>query len=132
MENKLREDVEDYTDKSDRRDRANAKREKEEAIELGMLNVASLYAAGKGEEAVNLLEELQRANPLIATKLASNAAVLDGDTNEKYAQIIFNIDIRKFEILIHPKSYIHSIIKFFNGKIKILAHDTDMKIPIFN
>ena len=99
MENKLREDVEDYTDKSDRRDRANAKREKEEAIELGMLNVASLYAAGKGEEAVNLLEELQRANPLIATKLASNAAVLDGDTNEKYAQIIFNINEGNYETL---------------------------------
>jgi len=99
MENKLREDVEDYTDKSDRRDRANAKREKEEAIELGMLNVASLYAAGKGKEAVSLLEELQRANPLIATKLASNAAVLDGDTNEKYAQIIYNINEGNYETL---------------------------------
>ena len=41
------------------------------------------------------------------------------------AQRIFNIDIKKFEILIHPKSYIHSIIKFINGQIKILAHDTD-------
>ena len=99
MENKLREDVEDYADKADRRDRADAKRQKEEAIELGMLNVASLYAAGKGEEAVNLLEELQRANPLIATKLASNAAVLDGDTNEKYAQIIFNINEGNYETL---------------------------------
>ena len=48
------------------------------------------------------------------------------------AQRIFNLDIKKFEILIHPKSYIHSIIKFINGQIKILAHDTDMKIPIFN
>jgi len=99
IENKLREEVEDYTDKSDRRDRADAKRAKEEAIELGMLNVASLYTAGKGEEAVNLLEELQNANPLIATKLASNAAVLDGDTNEKYAQIIFNINEGNYETL---------------------------------
>jgi len=48
------------------------------------------------------------------------------------AQRIFKIDIKKFQILIHPKSYIHSIIKFNNGQIKILAHDTDMKIPIFN
>ena len=29
-------------------------------------------------------------------------------------------------------SYIHSIIKFNNGQIKFLAHDPDMKIPIFN
>ncbi len=48
------------------------------------------------------------------------------------AQRIFNIDVNKFKIFIHPKSYIHSIIKFKNGQIKILAHDTDMIIPIFN
>ena len=48
------------------------------------------------------------------------------------AQRIFNIDIKKFQITIHPDSYVHSIIKFNNGLIKILAHETDMKIPIFN
>ena len=48
------------------------------------------------------------------------------------AQKIFNLDVKKFKILIHPKSYIHSIIKFNNGIIKILAHDTDMRIPIIN
>ena len=48
------------------------------------------------------------------------------------AQKIFNLDIKKFKILIHPNSYIHSIVKFNNGIIKILAHDTDMKIPITN
>ena len=48
------------------------------------------------------------------------------------AQRIFKININKFEIFIHPKSYIHSIIKFINGQIKILAHEADMKIPIFN
>ena len=48
------------------------------------------------------------------------------------AQRIFNLDIKKIEILIHPNSYIHSIIKLNNGMIKLLAHDPDMKIPIFN
>ena len=48
------------------------------------------------------------------------------------AQRIFNIDKKKFKILIHPKSYIHAIIKFNNGLVKFLAHDTHMKIPIFN
>ena len=47
------------------------------------------------------------------------------------AQKIFNIDKNKFHILIHPKSYIHAIVKFKKGIIKFLAHDTDMKIPIF-
>ena len=32
----------------------------------------------------------------------------------------------------HPHSYIHAIIKFKDGMIKLIAHDTTMKIPIFN
>ena len=48
------------------------------------------------------------------------------------ARNIFNIPYKKIEILIHPKSYIHGLIKFNNGLIKIIAHDTTMKIPIFN
>ena len=48
------------------------------------------------------------------------------------AKKIFNVELKKFDILIHPKSYIHAIVKFKNGLIKIIAHDTDMKIPISN
>jgi len=48
------------------------------------------------------------------------------------AQRIFDLDLSKFKILIHPNSYVHSIIKFYDGTIKILAHDTSMEIPIFN
>ena len=45
---------------------------------------------------------------------------------------IFQLSYNKINILIHPKSYVHAIVKFKNGIIKILAHDTSMKIPIFN
>jgi len=48
------------------------------------------------------------------------------------AKNIFQIPYKKIDILIHPKSYIHAIVKFKNGLIKIIAHDTTMKIPIFN
>tara|TARA_Y100000591_G_C21776501_1_gene668616 strand:- start:69 stop:1250 length:1182 start_codon:yes stop_codon:yes gene_type:complete len=48
------------------------------------------------------------------------------------AKKIFNININKFEIMIHPDSYVHAIVKFSNGLSKLLIHDTDMKIPIFN
>ena len=46
------------------------------------------------------------------------------------AQRLFNIDIKKIFIKIHPHSYIHSIIKFKNGLIKICAHEPNMDIPI--
>jgi 1-deoxy-D-xylulose-5-phosphate reductoisomerase len=48
------------------------------------------------------------------------------------AKKIFNLSYKKLSILIHPKSYVHAIIKFKNGLTKIVAHDTNMKIPIFN
>ena len=48
------------------------------------------------------------------------------------AKKIFDLSYKKLSILIHPKSYVHAIIKFKNGLTKIVAHDTNMKIPIFN
>ena len=48
------------------------------------------------------------------------------------AKNLFNVDYKNISILTHPRSYIHSIIKFKNGLIKIIAHDTSMRIPIFN
>ena len=45
---------------------------------------------------------------------------------------MFDFDFDKYRILIHPESYVHAIVKFNNGLIKFLIHDTDMKIPIFN
>ena len=48
------------------------------------------------------------------------------------ARNIFNIKLDNLSILIHPKSYVHTIINFKNGMIKILAHETTMEIPIYN
>ena len=48
------------------------------------------------------------------------------------AKKLFNLDYRKLSILIHPKSYLHAIVKFKDGITKIIAHDTTMEIPIFN
>ena len=48
------------------------------------------------------------------------------------AQKLFNIEYKKLSILVHPNSYVHAIIKFNNGLTKILIHDTNMTIPIFN
>ena len=45
---------------------------------------------------------------------------------------IFKFDINKYRIMIHPQSYVHSIIRFKNGIIKMILYNTDMKIPISN
>jgi len=48
------------------------------------------------------------------------------------AKKIFDLDYKNLEILVHPKSYVHALVKFKNGLTKILIHDTNMSIPIFN
>jgi 1-deoxy-D-xylulose-5-phosphate reductoisomerase len=48
------------------------------------------------------------------------------------ARHIFNVEYKKIKILIHPKSYVHAIVKFNNGLTKILIHDSNMFIPIYN
>tara|TARA_B100000953_G_C17993762_1_gene412883 strand:- start:28 stop:1197 length:1170 start_codon:yes stop_codon:yes gene_type:complete len=48
------------------------------------------------------------------------------------AERIFNLNRSKFKILIHPQSLVHAIVKFDNGLTKLLIHETNMKIPIFN
>jgi len=45
---------------------------------------------------------------------------------------IFKFNKNKYKIMIHPQSYVHSIIRFKNGLIKMILFNTDMKIPISN
>ncbi len=48
------------------------------------------------------------------------------------AKNIFNLEYNRISILTHPSSYVHAIVKFNSGLIKILVHEPDMKIPIHN
>tara|TARA_Y100000590_G_scaffold441408_1_gene568004 strand:- start:1538 stop:2698 length:1161 start_codon:yes stop_codon:yes gene_type:complete len=45
---------------------------------------------------------------------------------------LFKFNKKKYRVVIHPQSYVHSIIRFKNGLIKMILHNTDMKIPISN
>ena len=79
------------------------------------------------------IHAIKHPNWKMGSKISIDSATLMNKVFEVIeAQRIFNIDLNKFKILIHPKSYVHAIIKFNNGLTKILVHDTDMKIPIFN
>ena len=76
---------------------------------------------------------IKHPNWKMGSKISVDSATLMNKVFEVIeAQRIFNFDLNKFEILIHPKSYVHAIVKFSNGLTKILVHDTNMTIPIFN
>ena len=78
-------------------------------------------------------DAVKHPNWVMGKKISIDSATLMNKIFEIIeAKKIFNVDLKKFDILIHPKSYIHAIVKFKNGLIKIIAHDTNMKIPISN
>ena len=78
-------------------------------------------------------EAINHPNWKMGKKISIDSATLMNKIFEIIeARKIFNIELNKFDILIHPKSYIHAIVKFKNGLIKIIAHETNMKIPISN
>ena len=48
------------------------------------------------------------------------------------AQKLFSIQSKKIEILIHPESLVHAIVKFKNGLHKLICHETTMIVPLAN
>ena len=48
------------------------------------------------------------------------------------AQKIFNIPLNKLDILIHPNSLVHAVIRFKNGLTKLIYHETTMIVPLAN
>ncbi len=78
-------------------------------------------------------DAIKHPNWKMGKKISIDSATLMNKVFEIIeAKKIFDIELSKFDILIHPKSYIHAIIKLKNGLMKIVAHDTNMKIPISN
>ena len=82
---------------------------------------------------VKIKDAINHPNWQMGKKISVDSATLMNKIFEIIeAKKIFDIELKKFDILIHPKSYIHAIVKLKNGLIKIIAHDTDMQIPISN
>ena len=78
-------------------------------------------------------DALKHPNWIMGRKISVDSATMMNKVFEIIeAQRIFKINLNKFEILIHPNSYLHAIVKFENGLTKMLVHDTSMTIPIFN
>ena len=87
----------------------------------------------KTKKKVSIKDALRHPNWKMGKKITIDSSTLMNKVFEVIeAQKIFNIKLNKVNILINPNSYIHAIIIFNNGIIKLLAHDTTMEIPILN
>ena len=84
-------------------------------------------------EKIKITDVLKHPNWSMGKKISVDSATLMNKVFEVIeAKKIFNIPYNKINILIHPKSYVHALLKFNDGMINIVAHDTNMTIPIHN
>ena len=82
---------------------------------------------------IKMKQAVSHPNWKMGKKISIDSATMMNKVFEVIeAKKIFNIPYKKLSIIIHPKSYVHAILKFKNGLTKIIVHDTSMKIPIFN
>jgi len=106
-------------------------------------NVNKIYLTASGGPLINtpinkfkgirISEAINHPNWKMGKKISVDSATMMNKVFEIIeAKKIFNIKYEALDILIHPSSYVHAIIKFNDGMVKIIAHDTNMRIPIFN
>ena len=106
-------------------------------------NIENIYLTASGGpfssislnkfKSIKINQALKHPNWKMGKKISIDSATMINKVYEVIeAKNIFNINYKKIKILIHPKSYVHAILKFDNGLTKIIAHDTTMRIPIFN
>ncbi len=106
-------------------------------------NIDKIYLTASGGSLLNIDKNkynklsmkkiLNHPNWRMGNKITIDSATMINKVFEVIeAKNIFNVDYKRIEIIIHPKSYIHAIIKFSDGMINIVAHETTMEIPIFN
>ena len=82
---------------------------------------------------IKLKDVLNHPNWKMGSKITVDSSTLMNKVFEVIeARNIFNLKLKNISVLIHPKSYVHAIMRFNSGMIKIIAHDTTMEIPIFN
>ena len=82
---------------------------------------------------ITVSQALKHPNWKMGKKISTDSATLINKVYEVIeAKNIFKIGYNRIKVLIHPKSYVHAILKFNNGLTKMIIHDTTMQIPIFN
>ncbi len=82
-------------------------------------------------ENVTVNEALNHPNWKMGNKITIDSSTLMNKGFEVIeAKWLFDIDVDKVEVLIHPQSIIHSLVEFSDGSVKAQLGVPDMKIPI--
>jgi len=80
---------------------------------------------------VTVQEALNHPNWKMGNKITiDSASMMNKGLEVIEARWLFNLPTDKIEIVIHPQSIIHSMVKFVDGSMKAQMSTPDMKLPI--
>ena len=92
-----------------------------------------LYTPLNKLNSIKPIQAIKHPNWKMGKKISVDSANLMNKVFEVVeAYRLFKFDKKKYRIMIHPQSYVHSIIRFKNGLTKMILYNSDMKIPISN
>ena len=105
-------------------------------------HIDKIYLTASGGPFVNAKKKLSNIEPKEALKhpnwkMGKNISINSSNLMNKIFEIIeakkiFDLPYIKFDIIIHPQSLIHGMIKYKNGLMKLLYHTPNMAIPLSN
>ncbi len=106
-------------------------------------DVKKIYLTASGGPFLNYnISKLKNVKPHLAIKhpkwkMGKKISVDSATLMNKLLEVIeahklFNINLDKIDIIIHPQSLVHAIIEFKNGLFKFIYHETTMLIPLIN
>ena len=113
------------------------------ALKENTKNIHKIYLTASGGPLLNISKKkfnnlkinhvIKHPNWKMGKKISIDSSTMMNKVYEIIeAKNMFNVDYKNLYILIHPKSYVHAIVQFHGGMIKIVAHETTMEIPILN
>jgi 1-deoxy-D-xylulose-5-phosphate reductoisomerase len=80
---------------------------------------------------VSLKDALNHPNWKMGKKITiDSASMMNKGLEVIEAKWLFNLDIMKIEVLVHPQSIVHSMIRFIDGSLLAQMGIPDMRIPI--
>ena len=80
---------------------------------------------------ITVADALKHPNWKMGKKITIDSATLVNKVIEVIeASILFNLNLKQIDILIHPASLIHGIVNFIDGSSHLVASSPDMKVPI--
>ena len=84
-------------------------------------------------KSIKVEDAIKHPNWNMGNKISIDSSTLMNKVFEVIeAKNIFNLSMKQIKILINRDSYLHAIVNFKSGYSKMIIHETDMKIPIFN